>query len=49
MDTDAKVVGVNYAGSSSTNQYYAINRGAALSVIDQLRAGKELVFFVIAR
>ncbi len=42
VDTDAKVVGINYAGSSSTNQYYAINRGTALSVIDQLRTGKDV-------
>jgi len=42
VDPDAKVVGVNYAGASSTNQYYAINRGTALPVIDQLKAGKDV-------
>lgn len=42
VDADAKVVGINYAGVSSTNQYYAINRGTALPVIEQLRAGKDV-------
>jgi len=42
VDANAKVVGVNYAGSSSTNQYYAIDRGTALSVIEQLRAGNNV-------
>jgi serine protease Do len=42
VDANAKVVGINYAGSSSTNQYYAIDRGTALAVIDQLRAGKDV-------
>jgi serine protease Do len=42
VDADAKVVGVNYAGSSSTSQYFAIDRGTALSVIDQLRTGKNV-------
>jgi serine protease Do len=41
-DANAKVVGINYAGSSSTNQYYAIDRGTALPVIDQLRAGNDV-------
>jgi serine protease Do len=42
VDADAKVVGVNYAGVSSTNQYYAIDRGTALPVIDQLKGGKDV-------
>jgi serine protease Do len=42
VDADAKVVGINYAGSSSTSQYFAINRGTALPVIDQLRTGKNV-------
>jgi serine protease Do len=42
VDASAKVVGVNYAGSSSTNQYYAIDRGTALPVIDQLRTGEDV-------
>ena len=42
VDTNAKVVGVNYAGSSSTNQYYAINRGTTIPVIEQLKTGKDV-------
>ena len=34
---DGHVVGVNYAGASSTSQYFAIAREEALVVIDQLR------------
>jgi serine protease Do len=42
VDANAKIVGINYAGSSSTNQYFAIDRGTALSVIDQLRMDKDV-------
>src|SRR4030043_925717 len=42
VDEAAKVVGINYAGASSTNQYNAIDRGTALSVIDQLREGEDV-------
>ncbi len=42
VDPDARVIGINYAGSSSTNQYFAINRGTALPVIDKLRAGEDV-------
>jgi serine protease Do len=42
VDTNARVVGINYAGVSSTKQYYAINRNTALGVIDQLRTGKDV-------
>jgi serine protease Do len=42
VDPNAKVVGINYAGSSSTNQYFAIDRGTALPVIDQLKTGKDV-------
>src|SRR4030043_975290 len=42
VDEAAKVVGINYAGASSTNQYNAIDRGTALSVIEQLRAGNNV-------
>jgi serine protease Do len=41
-DSEGKVVGVNYAGSSTTNQYFAIDRATALKVIEQLRAGKDV-------
>ena len=39
VDENSKVVGVNYAGTNETNQYFAIDRGTALSVIEQLRKG----------
>jgi len=42
VDPNANVVGVNYAGSSSTSQYYAIDRGTALPVIEQLKTGKDV-------
>lgn len=42
VDTNGKVVGVNYAGSSSTNRYFAIDRKTALSVIEVLRTGKDI-------
>jgi serine protease Do len=42
VDNTAKVVGINYAGSSSTSQYFAIDRGTALPVIDQLRTGVDV-------
>jgi serine protease Do len=42
VDANANVVGINYAGSSSTNQYFAIDRGTALPVIDQLRTGVDV-------
>jgi serine protease Do len=36
------VVGVNYAGNSGTNQYFAIGRDLARDVVDQLKEGKDL-------
>lgn len=42
VDAAGKVVGINYAGSSSTNQYFAISRQVATSVIDQLRQNKDI-------
>ncbi len=42
VDANAKVVGIHYAGASSTNQYFAIDHLDALTVIDQLRTGKDV-------
>jgi serine protease Do len=42
VDANTQVVGINYASVSSTKQYYAINRGTALGVIEQLRTGKDV-------
>ncbi|RIK19694.1 MAG: hypothetical protein DCC51_08560, partial [Anaerolineae bacterium] len=42
VDSDGRVVGVNYASSSGTDQYFSISRDEALPVIEQLRAGKDV-------
>lgn len=42
VDANGKVLGVNYAGASSVNQYFAIARDEAIRVIDQLRQGQDV-------
>lgn len=42
VTTDGKVVGINYAGSRGTSQWFAISRDEALKVIDQLRTGQDI-------
>ncbi len=42
VDPNGQVVGINYAGSSSTNQYFAINANDALPVLQQLQAGTSV-------
>lgn len=42
VTTEGEVVGVNYAGASGTNQYFAIAREEAMSIIDQLREGNDV-------
>ncbi len=42
VTTDGELVGINYAGSSSTNQYYAIKAQDARSIIDQLAGGDDV-------
>lgn len=42
VDPNGKIVGVNYAGLSSTNQYYAIARDEALQVVERLRNGEDV-------
>jgi len=42
VTTDGKVVGVNYAGASDTNQYFSISAIDARPVVEQLRAGSDL-------
>jgi serine protease Do len=42
VDKSGMVVGINYAGSSSTNQYFAIDRGTAIPVVDQLKNGTDV-------
>jgi serine protease Do len=42
VDANGQVVGVNYAGASDVNQYFAIARDEAIRVIEQLRAGQDV-------
>ena len=42
VTADGRVVAVNYAGASSTSQYFAIARNEALPVIDQLRNEQDV-------
>lgn len=42
VGNNGKVVGVNYAGISETNQNYAIKSEKALQVIEQLRQGQNV-------
>jgi len=42
VTADGKVVGINYAGSRGTSQWFAISRDEALKVIDQLRSGQDI-------
>ena len=41
VDTNGKVVGVNYA-SNSANQYFAIAPAEAKKVVDEMRSGKDV-------
>lgn len=42
LTSDGRIVGVNYAGRSDTNQYFAIARDEVLPLIEQLRSGKDV-------
>jgi serine protease Do len=42
LTADGEVVGINYAGQSETNQYFAISRDEARTVIDQLIEGQDV-------
>ncbi len=42
VDGDGRVVGVNYAANSGTDQYYTISRDEARPIIEQLRAGTDV-------
>ena len=39
---DGKLVGVNYAGASQTNQYFAIDQDVAEPLVSNLQAGKDV-------
>ena len=43
VTADGKIVAVNYAGSSDTNQYFAIAQDQALPVIEQLKQGGDFL------
>jgi len=42
IDADGRVVGVNYAGSGSTGQFFAIKQQEVDGVLDQLKAGQNV-------
>ncbi len=42
VTSDGQAVGVNYAGITETNQYFAIARAEALRVVDQLQTGQDV-------
>jgi serine protease Do len=42
VSPEGQVVGVNYAGASGVDQYFAIARAEALRIIDQLQAGQDV-------
>lgn len=42
VDADGHVVGINYASSSGTDQYFSIARDEALPVIERLRNGQDV-------
>lgn len=42
VDANGRVVGVNYAGRSDTNQYFAISNQLARPLIEQMRAGQDV-------
>jgi len=47
ITTDAKVVGVNYAGANSLDQYYAITYKEANAILDDLKEGKNVMWLGI--
>ncbi|HUM69212.1 MAG TPA: S1C family serine protease, partial [Chloroflexota bacterium] len=42
INADGRVVGVNYAGSLSTNQYFAISRDEVFGMLDTLLSGQDV-------
>jgi serine protease Do len=42
VDQNGRVIGVNYAGVSATDQNFAISREVAIPIIDELRSGKDV-------
>ncbi|NLG73418.1 MAG: serine protease [Chloroflexi bacterium] len=42
IDPNGKVIGIHYAGNSSTRQAYGISKDIALRIIDDLRGGRNV-------
>lgn len=42
LDSNGNVVGINYAASASTSQYFAISRDVATNLIDTLESGQNV-------
>ena len=42
ITADGQVVGVNYAGSSGTGQFFAIKQAEVFAILDQLKAGEDV-------
>ena len=42
VTTDGKVIGINYAGASDTNQYFSISALNARPIVEQLRSSGDL-------
>ncbi len=42
VTSDGKVIGINYAGASDTNQYFAISAANARPIVEQLRSSGDL-------
>lgn len=39
---DGRIIGINYAGNSDTNQYYAISGSTAQSLVERMRSGESV-------
>lgn len=42
VTTEGNIVGINYAGASQTNQYFAIGKGVAEPLVTMLQSGKDV-------
>lgn len=42
VDGNGRIIGINYAGNSDTNQYYAISGRVAQTLVERLRAGENV-------
>lgn len=42
VDGNGRIIGINYAGNSDTNQYYAISGRTAQSLVERMRSGENV-------